>query len=182
MATHKWMLYVRGGKHNPDISAVVSRVEVGSSGFRSLSGRIFLFQVELHPSYSPHHLVEISTPPFHLTRRGWGEIFQLLLATHCYFCMQHLLYVFLAYNIVFFIFFSSFFFCLQHIQFVSFQLRDAKSYFSLALITLTLFVHLQKHTHKKEHLFCTGEFPLKLKIHFHHPEDRPLSMEHQVKH
>ena len=29
MATHKWMLYVRGGKHNPDISAVVSRVEVG---------------------------------------------------------------------------------------------------------------------------------------------------------
>jgi len=80
MATHKWMLYVRGGKHNPDISAVVSRVEV-----------------ELHPSYSPHHLVEISTPPFHLTRRGWGE------------------------------------------------------------------------------------FPLKLKIHFHHPEDRPLSMEHQLK-
>merc|ERR1719400_306760 len=80
MATHKWMLYVRGGKNNPDLSAVVSRVEV-----------------ELHPSYSPHHLVEISTPPFHLTRRGWGE------------------------------------------------------------------------------------FPLKLKIHFRHPEDRPLAMEHQLK-
>ena len=28
MATHKWMLYVRGGKSNPDLSAVVSRVEV----------------------------------------------------------------------------------------------------------------------------------------------------------
>ena len=28
MATHKWMLYVRGGKGNPDLSAVVSRVEV----------------------------------------------------------------------------------------------------------------------------------------------------------
>ena len=28
MATHKWMLYVRGGKANPDLSAVVSRVEV----------------------------------------------------------------------------------------------------------------------------------------------------------
>ena len=28
--------------------------------------------MELHPSYSPHHLVEISTSPFHLTRRGWG--------------------------------------------------------------------------------------------------------------
>ena len=26
-----------------------------------------------------------------------------------------------------------------------------------------------------------GEFPLKLKIHFRHPEDRPLTMEHQVK-
>ena len=28
MATHKWMLYVRGGKSSPDLSAVVSRVEV----------------------------------------------------------------------------------------------------------------------------------------------------------
>ena len=28
VATHKWMLYVRGGKSNPDLSAVVSRVEV----------------------------------------------------------------------------------------------------------------------------------------------------------
>ena len=28
MATHKWMLYVRGGKDKPDLSDVVSRVEV----------------------------------------------------------------------------------------------------------------------------------------------------------
>ncbi|KAI8483943.1 YEATS domain-containing protein 2 [Branchiostoma belcheri] len=27
----------------------------------------------LHPSYRPNDLVEISEPPFHLTRRGWGE-------------------------------------------------------------------------------------------------------------
>ena len=28
MATHKWMLYVRGGKDKPDLSDVVSRVQV----------------------------------------------------------------------------------------------------------------------------------------------------------
>ena len=81
MATHKWMLYVRGGKGNPDLSAVVSRVEVRLQ----IPHEIVFFmrfhcfaQVELHPSYSPHHLVEISTPPFHLTRRGWGATFPFL--------------------------------------------------------------------------------------------------------
>ena len=81
-------------------------------------------QVELHPSYSPHHLVEISTSPFHLTRRGWGATFFLLLRTP--------LHSFLS---------------------------------NIASINLD-----------------AGEFPLKLKIHFRHPEDRPLAMEHQVKH
>ncbi|KAL1509019.1 hypothetical protein ABEB36_003825 [Hypothenemus hampei] len=27
----------------------------------------------LHPSYKPHDVVEISQPPYHLSRRGWGE-------------------------------------------------------------------------------------------------------------
>jgi len=55
-ASHKWMVYVRGGREEPDISSIVSRV-----------------QLELHPSYTPHHLVEVNQSPFHLTRRGWGE-------------------------------------------------------------------------------------------------------------
>lgn len=27
----------------------------------------------IHPSYHPHDLIEVTQPPFHLTRRGWGE-------------------------------------------------------------------------------------------------------------
>ena len=56
LATHKWMLYVRGDEDRPDVSDVVSKVR-------------FL----IHPSYSPHDLVDVTQPPFHLTRRGWGE-------------------------------------------------------------------------------------------------------------
>ena len=80
VATHKWMLYVRGGKGNPDLSAVVSRVEVRFFIPSPCKCKIceISTQVELHPSYSPHHLVEISTPPFHLTRRGWGANFPFL--------------------------------------------------------------------------------------------------------
>ena len=78
MATHKWMLYVRGGKGSPDLSAVVSRVEVSLQIPHEIVFYEISTQVELHPSYSPHHLVEISTPPFHLTRRGWGATFPFL--------------------------------------------------------------------------------------------------------
>ena len=150
MATHKWMLYVRGGKHNPDISAVVSRVEVGSSGFRSLSGRIFLFQVELHPSYSPHHLVEISTPPFHLTRRGWGEIFQLLLATHCYFCMQHLLYVFFGIQHCFFYVFFFLLFLLATYSIRLIPIERCKKLFFTGFDNINAFCTFAKtHTQKR---------------------------------
>ncbi|XP_013410048.1 YEATS domain-containing protein 2 isoform X2 [Lingula anatina] len=55
-ATHKWMVYVRGSKEEPHIDGFVKKV------------RFFL-----HPSYRPNDLVEVSQPPFHLTRRGWGE-------------------------------------------------------------------------------------------------------------
>ncbi|XP_054717548.1 LOW QUALITY PROTEIN: YEATS domain-containing protein 2-like [Uloborus diversus] len=55
-STHKWMIYVRGDKHNPDIEGFVKKVR-------------FL----LHPSYRPTDIVEISHAPFHLIKRGWGE-------------------------------------------------------------------------------------------------------------
>ncbi|KAL4228496.1 YEATS domain-containing protein 2 [Mactra antiquata] len=55
-ATHKWMVYVRGTKDTPRIDDYVKKV--------------WFF---LHPSYRPNDLVEVSQPPFHLTRRGWGE-------------------------------------------------------------------------------------------------------------
>uniref|UniRef100_A0A1A7YJJ0 YEATS domain-containing protein 2 n=1 Tax=Iconisemion striatum TaxID=60296 RepID=A0A1A7YJJ0_9TELE len=55
-STHKWMVYVRGSRKEPSIDHFVKKV--------------WFF---LHPSYKPNDLVEISEPPFHLTRRGWGE-------------------------------------------------------------------------------------------------------------
>ncbi|ESO87759.1 hypothetical protein LOTGIDRAFT_234985 [Lottia gigantea] len=55
-STHKWMVYVRGSKDSPRIEGFIKK--------------IWFF---LHPSYRPNDLVEISQPPFHLTRRGWGE-------------------------------------------------------------------------------------------------------------
>ncbi|XP_043280545.1 YEATS domain-containing protein 2 [Venturia canescens] len=55
-ASHKWTVYVRGDKENSDISDFVGKI------------RFFL-----HPSYRPNDVVEITSPPFHLSRRGWGE-------------------------------------------------------------------------------------------------------------
>nr|CAD7435622.1 unnamed protein product [Timema monikensis] len=55
-ASHKWMVYVRGPQELPDISPFVSKI------------RFFL-----HPSYKPHDVVEVTSHPFHLCRRGWGE-------------------------------------------------------------------------------------------------------------
>ncbi|XP_078472814.1 YEATS domain-containing protein 2 isoform X2 [Lampetra planeri] len=55
-STHKWMIYVRGSRREPRIDYFVKKV--------------WFF---LHPSYKPNDLVEVGEPPFHLTRRGWGE-------------------------------------------------------------------------------------------------------------
>uniref|UniRef100_A0A8C5GJ27 YEATS domain-containing protein 2 n=1 Tax=Gouania willdenowi TaxID=441366 RepID=A0A8C5GJ27_GOUWI len=55
-STHKWMVYVRGSRREPSIDHFVKKV--------------WFF---LHPSYKPNDLVEVRSPPFHLTRRGWGE-------------------------------------------------------------------------------------------------------------
>ena len=55
-ATHKWMVYVRSGPNEPPLHTYVNCV------------RFFL-----HPTYSPHDIVQLTTPPYHLTRLGWGE-------------------------------------------------------------------------------------------------------------
>ncbi|KAI4499386.1 hypothetical protein M0802_005646 [Mischocyttarus mexicanus] len=54
--SHKWMIYVKGSKEFPNIENFVSKV------------RFFL-----HPSYKPNDVVEVSSVPFNLSRRGWGE-------------------------------------------------------------------------------------------------------------
>ena len=55
-STHKWMVYVRGPPKDPRIERFIEKV--------------WFF---LHPSYRPNDIVEVKSPPFHLTRRGWGE-------------------------------------------------------------------------------------------------------------
>ncbi|XP_002166558.3 YEATS domain-containing protein 2 [Hydra vulgaris] len=55
-STHKWMVYVRGPAHDADISSYIKSV--------------WFF---LHPSYIPNDIIQINSPPFQLTRRGWGE-------------------------------------------------------------------------------------------------------------
>lgn len=55
-SSHKWTMYVRGDQENANISTFVSKV------------RFFL-----HPSYRPNDVVEVTSYPFHLSRRGWGE-------------------------------------------------------------------------------------------------------------
>lgn len=55
-STHKWMVYVRGTPEDSHIERFIKKV--------------WFF---LHPSYRPNDIVEVNKPPFHLTRRGWGE-------------------------------------------------------------------------------------------------------------
>ncbi|CAD0251389.1 unnamed protein product [Spodoptera exigua] len=55
-STHKWLLYIRGPASAPDLSRLLTAVTV-----------------RLHHSYAPHHTVHIDKPPYHVSRRGWGE-------------------------------------------------------------------------------------------------------------
>ncbi len=55
-ATHKWMVYVRSPPGEPSLDTFIQRM--------------WFF---LHPSYMPNDIIEISRPPFTITRRGWGE-------------------------------------------------------------------------------------------------------------
>ena len=179
MATHKWMLYVRGGKHNPDISAVVSRVEVGLPVFVLSQVAFFFFRSSCTPptlrttwsrSQLPHstsraedgvRFSSLCTQHFAIFACNICFIFFWHTALFCFFsfflCLQHFFYFFCTQHC----FFSSFFFCLQNIQFVSLQVRDAKSYFSLALITFTLFVHMQKR-HTKKSIFLYRRVSLEI--------------------
>jgi transcription initiation factor IIF auxiliary subunit len=52
----KWMVYVSGTTYDLDLTAYVRQV------------RFFL-----HPSYAPNDVIDLTAPPFHLTRYGWGE-------------------------------------------------------------------------------------------------------------
>ncbi|KAI8355110.1 hypothetical protein EDC96DRAFT_516363 [Choanephora cucurbitarum] len=55
--THKWMIYV---------------VEPPQSK-ESISAFITCVRFYLHPSYKPNDVVDVTEPPFKLTRLGWGE-------------------------------------------------------------------------------------------------------------
>ncbi|KAJ3031312.1 UNVERIFIED_CONTAM: YEATS domain-containing protein 2 [Siphonaria sp. JEL0065] len=50
------MVYVQGPPTNPDITPFISRV-----------------RFHLHPDYRPNDVIDVSTPPFQVTRYGWGE-------------------------------------------------------------------------------------------------------------
>ncbi|XP_023248618.1 uncharacterized protein LOC106637354 isoform X2 [Copidosoma floridanum] len=54
-ATHKWKVYIEDIEKS-DLSSIFSKV------------KFFL-----HPSYKPHDVIEVTSPPFHLARLGWGE-------------------------------------------------------------------------------------------------------------
>lgn len=55
-STHKWMVYIRNQDNDNGINQIIRKV------------RYFL-----HESYKPHDIIDVTSSPFHLTRRGWGE-------------------------------------------------------------------------------------------------------------
>ncbi|KAI9489881.1 hypothetical protein BDB00DRAFT_931609 [Zychaea mexicana] len=54
--THKWMVYVVEPPQAQEVSKFITGV-----------------RFHLHPSYKPHDVVDVTEPPFRLTRLGWGE-------------------------------------------------------------------------------------------------------------
>eukprot|EP00007_Cunea_sp_BSH-02190019_P006240 CAMPEP_0174233064 /NCGR_PEP_ID=MMETSP0417-20130205/3194_1 /TAXON_ID=242541 /ORGANISM="Mayorella sp, Strain BSH-02190019" /LENGTH=1469 /DNA_ID=CAMNT_0015311223 /DNA_START=270 /DNA_END=4675 /DNA_ORIENTATION=+ len=55
-ATYRWTAFVRGKPGEPPLTSFISKV------------RFFL-----HESYAPSTVVDVNTPPFEVTREGWGE-------------------------------------------------------------------------------------------------------------
>ncbi|KAJ3149270.1 YEATS domain-containing protein 2 [Geranomyces michiganensis] len=53
----KWMIYLQGPAGEEDISPFIRKV-----------------RFYLHPDYRPFDVIEVTDPPFRLTRYGWGEI------------------------------------------------------------------------------------------------------------
>ena len=62
--THKWTVYVRGSKEEPDISSFVKKA-----------------RITIDPSFAPNDVIDVHHPPFHLSRRGYGE-FQVIIQLH----------------------------------------------------------------------------------------------------
>ena len=54
--THKWLVYVQPKETKQPIDRFVKKV-----------------RFHLHHSYRPNDIVDVSTPPFQVSRRGWGE-------------------------------------------------------------------------------------------------------------
>ncbi|KAI7871597.1 hypothetical protein BDF14DRAFT_1962635 [Spinellus fusiger] len=54
--THKWMIYVVEPPQAQQVTSFITSV-----------------RFHLHPSYKPHDVVDVTEPPFRLTRLGWGE-------------------------------------------------------------------------------------------------------------
>lgn len=63
--THKWLVFLRT-KTSVPIEDIVQKV-----------------RFYLHPSYRPNDVIDVTSPPFQLTRRGWGE-FPIRLMVHFY--------------------------------------------------------------------------------------------------
>ncbi|KAJ3345081.1 YEATS domain-containing protein 2 [Entophlyctis luteolus] len=62
----KWMLYVQGPPSNPDITCVDKfRFDTNQSSFTH--------SYDCVSDYKPNNVVDVSTPPFQVTRYGWGE-------------------------------------------------------------------------------------------------------------
>lgn len=53
--THKWMIYIRGPPDDPNLSFVK------------------MLKVYIDESYEPNHIIDLVQPPYHISRRGWGE-------------------------------------------------------------------------------------------------------------
>ncbi|XP_053621433.1 uncharacterized protein D12 isoform X2 [Plodia interpunctella] len=64
-STHKWLLYVRD--YCPPHSAP------RPPGAEGVGAIVKSVTARLHHSYAPHHTVTLHKPPFHVSRRGWGE-------------------------------------------------------------------------------------------------------------
>lgn len=42
-------------------------------GSEDIASFLSCVRYHLHPSYKPNDVIDVTKPPFHLTRLGWGE-------------------------------------------------------------------------------------------------------------
>ncbi|KAG2222123.1 hypothetical protein INT45_007559, partial [Circinella minor] len=65
--THKWMVYI---VEPPQKTTTTQQQQEENEG---ISKFITGVRFHLHPSYKPHDIVDVTEPPFRLTRLAWGE-------------------------------------------------------------------------------------------------------------